>query len=138
MPSTATRVRSLTCCLDPEPAEVGHARGKTRKAVFDWGLAEHAELAEIIVSELVTNAIMHGEGCVKARISHKSGCLVVEVHDSGAGRPVRRNAETDDESGRGLALIEGLIDVHGGSLSVTDDLAGAGKTVRVQISLAGP
>jgi signal transduction histidine kinase len=104
--------------------------------LFGWGLEVHTELAEIIVSELVTNAICHGGGSVQARISYGNNHLHVQVHDDGPGRPVRRQATTEDECGRGLAVLDGLIEIHGGSLSVTDDSAGAGKTVSVAICLA--
>ncbi|HEX3956625.1 MAG TPA: ATP-binding protein [Trebonia sp.] len=137
MPLTAIREQSVSCCLGRAPAEVSHAREQTRKALFGWGLEGHTELAEIIVSELVTNAICHGEGPVRARISHGDNHLHVQVHDDGPGRPVRRQAATEDESGRGLAVIDGLIDMYGGSLSVIDDGAGTGKTVYVAICLAG-
>jgi anti-sigma regulatory factor (Ser/Thr protein kinase) len=137
MPLTAMREQSVSCCLGRAPGEVSHARERTRKALFGWGLEDHTELAEIIVSELVTNAICHGEGPVQARISHSGNDLHVQVHDDGPGRPVRRQAATEDESGRGLAVLDGLFEIHGGSLSVTDDSAGAGKTVSVAICLAG-
>jgi anti-sigma regulatory factor (Ser/Thr protein kinase) len=137
MPLTAMREQSVSCCLDREPTEVRHARDETRKALFGWGLGDHADLADLIISELVTNAICHGEGPVKARISYASGHLHMQVHDDGPGRPVTRQATTEDESGRGLALIEGLLDMSGGSLSIADDRVGAGKTVCVAICLAG-
>jgi len=137
MPLTAMREQSVSCCLDRKPTEVSHAREKTRKALFGWGLGDHAELAEIIISELVTNAILHGEGPVKARISCGSGHLHVQVHDDGPGRPVRRQAKTDDDSGRGLEVIDGLLELYGGSRDVEDDDAGGGKTVHVAICLAG-
>lgn len=143
MPLTAMREQSVSCCLDRAPAEVRHAREQTRKALFGWGLEVHTEVAEIIVSELVTNAICHGEGPVRARISYGDSHLHVQVHDDGPGRPVRRQAATEDESGRGMAVVDGLIEMYGGSLSVADDGAGVGvgvgvgKTVYVAICLAG-
>ena len=137
MPLTVMRRQSVTCCLGRKRTEVRRAREETGKALFGWGLAEHADLAEIIVSELVTNAIVHGEGPVMVRISYASGCLLAEVHDDGPGRPVRRQAAAEDESGRGLAVIEGLLAANGGSLTVTDDDAGSGKTVCAAIRLAG-
>jgi anti-sigma regulatory factor (Ser/Thr protein kinase) len=136
MPLTAMREQSVSCCLDREPTEVGRAREETRKALFGWGLGDHVDLAELIISELVTNAICHGEGPVKARISCASGHLHLQVHDDGPGRAVIRQATTEDVSGRGLALIAGLLDLCGGSLSIADDLAGVGKTVCVAIRLA--
>jgi signal transduction histidine kinase len=91
----------------------------------------------LIVSELTTNAIRHGEGPVRVRVSHAGGRLRVAVHDQGAGRPARRRAGADEESGRGLALVDGLIGLHGGRRGTVSDRAGRGKTVYVVIGLAG-
>src|SRR5712691_1113935 len=85
MPLTATREHSVSWRLSREPVQVRHAREQARKALFGWGLGEHAELAELIVSELVTNAIRHGDGPIQVRISYDGGDLRVEVHDDGAG-----------------------------------------------------
>ena len=139
MPLTATREHSVSWRLSREPVQVRHAREQARKALFGWGLGEHAELAELIVSELVTNAIRHGDGPIQVRISYDGGDLRVEVHDDGPGRPVRRQATADDESGRGLALLDGFIGMYGGRRGIANDGAGHGKTVYVVICLAaGP
>jgi signal transduction histidine kinase len=139
MPLTATREHSMSCRLSHQPVQVRQAREQARKALFEWGLGEHAELAELIVSELATNAIRHGDGRVRVRVSYACGDLRVEVHDDGAGRPVRRQATAEDESGRGLALLDGLIGLHGGRRGVANDGSGHGKTVYVVIGLAaGP
>lgn len=135
MPLTATREHSISCQVSHEPTQVRHAREQARKALFEWGLGEHTDLAELIVSELVTNAIRHGDGEIQVRISYARGDLRVEVHDGGAGRPVRRQPTAEDESGRGLALLDGLIELHGGSRGITNDRAGDGKAVYVVIRL---
>jgi len=102
----------------------------------DWGLGEHADLAALLVSELVTNAFCHGEGIARLDVSLAGGDLRVEVHDDGGGRPVRRQPNADDEAGRGLALIDGLIELYGGQRGITEDGTGPGKTVYVVIRLA--
>jgi signal transduction histidine kinase len=135
MPLTALDNHSVSWPLSREPAQVRHARNQARKTLFDWGLGEHAELAALIVSELVTNAIRHGAGPIRVRVSRACGDLRVEVHDHGAGRPVWRQPADDDESGRGLALLDALIGLHGGRREVTSDAAGPGKTVYVVICL---
>jgi anti-sigma regulatory factor (Ser/Thr protein kinase) len=127
---------SICCRLSREPVQVGHAREQARQALARWGLGEHADLAELIVSELATNAIRHGDGALRVRVSYASGELRVEVHDNAAGRPVRQRATADDESGRGLALLDGLIGPHGGRRGVANDRTGHGKTVYVAIPLA--
>ena len=133
------RERSMSCQLSHEPVQVRQAREQARQALCGWGLGEHAELAGLIVSELATNAIQHGEGPVQVRVSYARGDLRVEVHDDGAGRPVRRPVTADDESGRGLALLDDLIGLRGGARAVANDSAGPGKTVHVTVRLAaGP
>ena len=100
-----------------------------------WGLGEQASLGELVVSELVSNAVCHGETPIWMRLSAGGGELRVEVHDGGAGRPVRKNAGRGDECGRGLEVLDGLIEVHGGERGVISDPAGPGKTVYVVLSL---
>lgn len=126
---------SVACRLGREPAHAGRAREQTRQALCAWGLEHHTDLAELVVSELVTNALCHGAGLIKMRLSYTDGDLRVEIHDSGVGRPVRQHVGADDECGRGLELLDGLIELHGGERGVIDDDAGPGKTVYVELSL---
>jgi anti-sigma regulatory factor (Ser/Thr protein kinase) len=121
--------------LGRDPAEVGRARRHARGTLRAWGLQGHAELAELVVSEVVTNALRHGAGPVDVCLSYGCGELRVEVHDDGAGRPVLRQATDEDEDGRGLVLLDGLLGLHGGVRGVTDDHDGFGKTVYVVIPL---
>ncbi len=129
-PELATRYH-----LDADPAQVSRAREQTRKALPQWGLGEHTDVAELIVSELVANAILHGAGQIEVLLSRGARDLRAEVHDDGAGRPTRQRPRSDDEWGRGLQLIDGLIELYGGTRGVIEDTAGAGKTVYVAISL---
>jgi anti-sigma regulatory factor (Ser/Thr protein kinase) len=131
-----TRELSAACQLGGDPVEVGRAREMARKALPGWGIAEHTGLAELIVSELVTNSVRHAEGPIEVRVSYACGELWTEVHDQGAGRPVRQHATTDEEEGRGLELLDGLIDLHDGARGVVDDSDGPGKTIYVVVSLA--
>jgi len=82
---TGARERSTGCRLGGEPVQVGHAREEARQALSRWGLGEHADLAELIVSELATNAMRHGDGVAHVRVSYARGELRVEVHDDAAG-----------------------------------------------------
>jgi len=132
---TATGEVSVACRLGREPAHAGRAREQTRQALCGWGLDQHTDLAELVVSELVTNALCHGAGLIEMRLSYADGDLRVEIHDSGVGRPVRQHVGADDECGRGLELLDGLIDLHGGERGIIDDDAGPGKTVYVEVSL---
>jgi len=137
MPLTAAPELSVSWPPGRDLTEPRKARRQVRKALLGWGLGEHAETAELILSELVANAIRHGTGLVGTRISYGSGLLRMEVHDDGPGRPVRREATADDVSGRGLTVVYGLLDQHGGIFGVEDDTDGDGKTVYVSICLAG-
>lgn len=135
MPRTAAGGHSVACQLGRDPAQVSHARERARKALCDWGLGEHADLAALVVSELVSNAVCHGETPIWVRLSAGDGDLRVEVHDGGAGRPVRRHAGEGDDCGRGLEVLDGLIELHGGERGVISDPSGPGKTVYVVLSL---
>jgi anti-sigma regulatory factor (Ser/Thr protein kinase) len=125
----------VTWRLADDPAELGHARELVRKTLAAWGLNEQAELVELVVTELATNALRHGTGPIDISLSYSGTDLRTEVHDYGAGRPVRRRTTADDEQGRGLELLDGLIDLTGGARGVVDEADGLGKTVYVALSL---
>ena len=130
---TAPGELAVSYRLRPEPVQVGRAREQARKTLPRWGLGEHADLAELIVSELVTNAVVHGDGQIEVRLSCACGDLWAEVHDDGAGRPVRQRPGSDDERGRGLELIDGLTELYGGARGIVEDSNGPGKTVYVAV-----
>jgi signal transduction histidine kinase len=135
MPSTAIREGSVSCRYSRALTAPRDAREAARKTLCNWGLDDHVDVAQVIISELVTNAIRHGAGPVGTRISCDRRYLHVEVHDDGPGRPVRRHANAEDESWRGLTVIDGLMQLYGGSLVVVNDEVGDGKTVCVSIRL---
>lgn len=125
---------SVTYRLRRHPSEISRAREQARKALTDWGLADHTDLAELIVSELTTNALRHGVGPITVRLSYTQvGDLWLEVHDRGRGRPVPQKATTDDEEGRGLALLDALMDLHGGIRGIADDPSSPGKSIYVAL-----
>jgi signal transduction histidine kinase len=135
MPLTVAGELYVVCLPGREPQYSGRAREEARQALSGCGLGEHSDMAELVVSELVTNALCHGDGLIEMRLSYAGGDLRVEVHDGGAGRPVRRDVAADEEHGRGLKLLDGLIELHSGERGVVDDNAGPGKTVYVELSL---
>jgi len=128
--------QSISYRMRPEPVQVSRVREQARQVLPAWGLTEHADLAALIISELVTNAIVHGTGPIEVRLSHEDGSLRVQVHDQGDRRPVRRHPDSDWEDGRGLALIDGLIEQYGGTRGGLGDSDRIGKTVYVTLPLA--
>ncbi len=135
MPPAATRERLAGCRLRRDPAQVGHARRLVHESLARWGLDDHIDYTVLIISELVTNALLHGAGTISIQLSHTGHDLRIEVHDHSAGRPVRRHVGTGDEGGRGLEVIDGLLGMYDGYRGCTDDDTGPGKTVYVVMSL---
>lgn len=134
-PELAASELSAVLHLDHDLAQIGQVRRQARRTLCGWGLDAHADLAELILSELVTNALRYGTGPITARLSYHDGDLGVEVHDNGAGRPARQEVTSDDETGRGLVLLDGLLGLHGGVRGVKADHDGPGKTVYITITI---
>jgi PAS domain S-box-containing protein len=93
--------------LPTDPAVVSTARTLAVDQLIQWGLPDLAPTTELIVSELVTNAIRHATGPIRLRlIRHQN--LTCEVSDTSNSLPRLRHARTTDESGRGLFLVTQL------------------------------
>ncbi len=98
--------------LDAVPTMVRRTRELTRRTLGTWGLTELIDTVELLVSELVTNALRHGAGDIGLRLI-RAGSLLCEVRDDGHELPALRHAEVTDESGRGLQLVTALADRWG-------------------------
>ena len=132
--SPVTSELSVTYRLRRHPSEISRARELARKALTDWGLADHTDLAELIVSELATNALRHGAGPIDVRLATpRKATSGLEVHDDGPGRPALQQTTADDEQGRGLALLDALIDLYGGIRGMSDDPSNPGKSIYVAL-----
>ncbi|MFD8717606.1 SpoIIE family protein phosphatase [Streptomyces sp. NPDC059629] len=93
--------------LPNEPTAVRIARHLTVRQLGTWGMDQLSTTVELIVSELVTNAIRHGGGPVRLRlIQHQ--ILTCEVSDTSTSHPRPRHPRTLDEDGRGLILVAQL------------------------------
>ncbi|MGV9348031.1 amino acid permease [Streptomyces spiralis] len=90
--------------LPADPAAVASVRTGTGKQLDDWGLDDLAFTTELIVSELVTNAIRYVGGPIEVRLI-RDRTLICEVCDRGHTSPNLRHAASDDEGGRGLFII---------------------------------
>jgi anti-sigma regulatory factor (Ser/Thr protein kinase) len=93
---------------------VPSARAHVRQLPWEWDHAELAQDASVVVSELVTNAVMASAELgpaiapVRVWLGSDSTCVLVAVADASPRRPVRLNLAADAEGGRGLALVEAL------------------------------
>ncbi|WP_406862928.1 SpoIIE family protein phosphatase [Streptomyces sp. HUAS MG47] len=114
--------------LPREPRSVGKARELARGQLTAWDLEPLVDTVELLVSELVTNALRYGEGDIRLRLL-RDRTLVCEVWDSGLVQPRRRRARDTDEGGRGLQLV-GLLSAAWGSRRTH-----RGKTVWFELPL---
>ncbi|GAA3501550.1 SpoIIE family protein phosphatase [Streptomyces prasinosporus] len=93
--------------LPADPAVVAEARRTATGQLARWGLDELVFTTELVVSELVTNAIRYASGPVRLRLIRERS-LVCEVLDGGATAPHLRHPRATDEGGRGLLLVSQL------------------------------
>ncbi|MGW4894473.1 ATP-binding protein [Kitasatospora sp. NPDC004240] len=109
--------RRLHLALDPaDLVAVGAVRHRLRTALSRWGVPELADTAELLSSELVTNALLHtGDGAVFDAVLSADLRLRIEVRDGAARLPGRRRDPEAEyaTSGRGLMLVEALADDWG-------------------------
>lgn len=99
---------SATASFPPQPRNVGQARRLTRTALAAWGEPQLADSAELLVSELVTNAIRYGRGAISITLALTDSALQISVADFGRGLPQLRAASDEDSNGRGLAIVATL------------------------------
>ncbi|MEU1268280.1 SpoIIE family protein phosphatase [Streptomyces sp. NPDC005799] len=108
--------------LPSDPAIVAEARRRTRDRLTEWGLEDAAFITELVVSELVTNAIRHATGPIRLRLI-RDQTLTCEVSDGSTISPHLRRARLTDEGGRGLLLVAQLSERWGTRYT------SAGKTI---------
>ncbi|WP_405475225.1 amino acid permease [Streptomyces sp. NBC_00009] len=118
--------------MAPDPAAVATIRSAVGKQLGDWGLDDVAFTTELIVSELVTNAIRYaGGGPIQVRLI-RDRTLTCEVSDTGHTAPNLRHAASDDEGGRGLFIIAQMTHHWGTRYTST------GKTIWTEQDLPQP
>jgi serine phosphatase RsbU (regulator of sigma subunit)/anti-sigma regulatory factor (Ser/Thr protein kinase) len=91
--------------LESDYAAVRHARSLIRDPLKRWGLEDLIDSSELLVSELVTNAIKYAKGEVSLRLILEPDSLVCEVHDSSPALPRVLQVDKDAENGRGLHVV---------------------------------
>jgi anti-sigma regulatory factor (Ser/Thr protein kinase) len=100
--------QTASWCLPAGLASVRRARRLTRATLTEWGFEDQVETAELLVSELVGNALDHARGQVRLGFSARDGRLRCEVEDEDPELPSMRTVDGDAESGRGLFLVDML------------------------------
>ncbi|MYS62325.1 SpoIIE family protein phosphatase [Streptomyces sp. SID5468] len=115
--------------LPRHPSQARVARAATVERLAAWGLHNLVELAELLVSELVTNALRVARHDVQLRLMRTDNKLLVEVSDDDHNMPTLRPASATDEDGRGLGLVSRLSDEWGASRTA------GGKVVWFEVRL---
>ncbi len=110
------------------PRSVAAVRRYAVQCARELGRDEHAEVLALLVSEVATNAVVHGTGEVQVRVLLAGDRLRVEVADESTRLPTPRTADLEAEGGRGLALVAALAQDWG-----VQSTAG-GKTVWFELS----
>lgn len=115
-PGFPTSQPAISCALSPQAESVKVGRDFTRAALRKWGMADLTDVAELVVSELVTNALRHGipsastptaEHHVRLRLLAQHPFVMCMVTDPGSDIPVLRESGPSAESGRGLHVVDG-------------------------------
>nr|WSY50885.1 SpoIIE family protein phosphatase [Streptomyces sp. NBC_00886] len=96
-----------TWALPANPAIVALARSQVSRQLANWGLADMSFVTELLVSELVTNAIRYGSAPIGLRLI-RDRTLICEVSDANSAAPHLRRARAFDEGGRGLHMVAQL------------------------------
>jgi serine phosphatase RsbU (regulator of sigma subunit)/anti-sigma regulatory factor (Ser/Thr protein kinase) len=96
-----------TLPLSEDMATVSRARRFTRSTLAGWGLPSLSEFAELLVSELVSNALLHAGTPTQLRI-FRDRVLTLEVADADSHAPRLRRVSEEDEGGRGMYLVNEL------------------------------
>jgi anti-sigma regulatory factor (Ser/Thr protein kinase) len=132
---TATWTAQSVLAVAALPTATPCARLHARTIACEWGLGELASTIELVVSELVTNAVQacmdqdkrpcytddYGLACIHLRLSTDREATLIEVWDENFRLPEPNRPGLDDESGRGLMLVDALAERWGW------DLPGSGR-----------
>lgn len=120
--------QAATLDLGPDVSDVGLARRFLVTHCERWGCDDVLEDAQLVVSELVTNALLHAGSRCELGIVFRNGWLRIEIRDRGSGGPEVQAADSESEHGRGLLLVSAMTDAWG-----MEPLEPAGKVVWAEL-----
>jgi hypothetical protein len=118
-PAPESTDRFASWPLSASTSSVPKARRLARARLTAWGLEGMSDVVELLVSELVTNALQHAPGPCRLTISAQDGLLRCEVEDTGTVLPQAHPTREYDEGGRGLHLLDLLACCWGSSHTPT-------------------
>ncbi|MGB9378217.1 MAG: ATP-binding protein [Mycobacteriales bacterium] len=131
MPESAALSYEVTLPLtDLAPTRARHL---ARDVLATWQLAAQADTVGVVVTELISNAMQHGQpnDSLVLQMNFEDRCIRISVSDGSALRPIAQQVEADQTSGRGMHIVEQLTDRWG-----TDASPGGGKRVWVELRVA--
>lgn len=120
--------------LPPEPASATRARTLTRERLGRSCSSDTLETVALLVTELVTNAILHARTPLQLTVEERAGHVRICVEDAAAGLPALRCHESDAVTGRGLALVAELSSAWG----VDETPSGKAVWCEVAVSASDP
>lgn len=107
--SGSTSPRPRACVVLPcEPASASAARRFAARTLHEWGEEAIDDVVELLLSEVVTNALLHAASPVEVCLARQSEGVRVAVADQSPAMPSQRDWADDASTGRGLSLIEAL------------------------------
>jgi anti-sigma regulatory factor (Ser/Thr protein kinase) len=101
----------------PEPASVGEARRFVRAALDEWDVDAFEETATLLVSEVVTNLVLHARTSGELLVRLSAGRLRVELHDGSPLLPTAKRYGLEATTGRGVGLLEAMTSGWGAELT---------------------
>lgn len=102
------RIKRAALTLPPDPTSAAQARRFITRTLRAWRVSALGESAELLASELVSNAIRHSGTDIELHLRLDGTELVIEVSDCGPGHPRPRLPTPESEDGRGLYLVDHL------------------------------
>ena len=118
-PIRPTDLHSRRAQLTAGPNAVAEARHQVQAAITAWDVPVDPDIAALLTSELVTNAIKHGGGLIDVALTLAPPSLRILVHDQGRGSVAMIDARPDDLHGRGLHIVAKLSEEWGTSADTT-------------------